>query len=456
MTCWAVKEMAGATVPSARALPNLAFVSNRIAEQPGLSLSAAAGHAGRQAASRLFSNPKTEVSGLLQGHVSRVSERCAGHSLVLAAQDTTVVDYSGHVATEGLGPISYRDSVQGLLAHSSLIMTPNGCPLGVGHLDIWARSLEKKGSAAERRKKPTEQKESYKWIRGLHATEQALAAYLDAGNRLLCIQDREGDIFDLLAAQRHPGTDLLIRAAHPRMVEVAGRSGRLDLFTAVANAEVAGECLVNIPRKEKSPARSATMVLRFQQVSVMPPQNGVKRPEAPPQIVTVIDARERPQKEGDKEISWTLLTTLPVTDAASAAKIVNYYTRRWLIERLHYTLKSGLQIERLQFDDAHTLSNALAVYWIVAWRTLHLTHVAREEPNSPANKVLEADELAVLEQTESAPVTTTQQAIIAIAKLGGYRPTKNGAPPGAKSLWIGMRKLEAMAEFYRLIKHRIS
>lgn len=38
------------------------------------------------------------------------------------------------------------------------------------------------------------------------------------------------------------------------------------------------------------------------------------------------------------------------------------------IERFHYTLKQGCTVERLQFEEAHTLKNALALYSIVAWR----------------------------------------------------------------------------------------
>jgi len=56
-----------------------------------------------------------------------------------------------------------------------------------------------------------------------------------------------------------------------------------------------------------------------------------------------------------------LITTLPVPDQAALVRVLEYYTRRWGIERLHFTLKSGLRIERLQFDDATSLKHALAV-----------------------------------------------------------------------------------------------
>jgi len=275
------------------------------------------------------------------------------------------------------------------------------------------------------------------------------------------IADREADIFEYMTAPRHANTDLLIRATSARNVEVVGppvktRTGKMvaagtaSLLESIAGSPVLGEVVVSVPRKGNSPERSATLELRAGTVSILPPVNGVKKAAAKPQTMTVVQARERTQSEEGEAISWTLLTTLPVQDAAAAMRMVEYYTRRWGIERLHYTLKSGLQIERLQFDDAHSLSNALAIYWIVAWRIMHLTYVAREDPTSPAHWVLEKDELTVLALKEGKSVKTAHEAITAIAKLGGYRPTPKGLPPGVKVLWIGIRKLEAMVEGWKL------
>lgn len=51
-----------------------------------------------------------------------------------------------------------------------------------------------------------------------------------------------------------------------------------------------------------------------------------------------------------------------------AARCVQWYTYRWLIERYHYTLKSGYGIENLQLESADRINMALATYTIVAWR----------------------------------------------------------------------------------------
>jgi len=77
-----------------------------------------------------------------------------------------------------------------------------------------------------------------------------------------------------------------------------------------------------------------------------------------------------------------------------------------MIERLHYTLKSGLRAERLQIDDAESLSHALALYYVVACRLLQLTYLARHAPERPAAEVLHPAELAVLAAAEGKPIHT--------------------------------------------------
>jgi hypothetical protein len=480
MSNWAEEEMAGAQLPDERFRKNAGFICERLAENSGVSFSVATGHAGRQAASRLFSNEKTSSDGLLYGHVEKTVERCGGHNVLLVPQDTTFLNYTSHVAKEGLGPIQGINQ-KGLQAHSALATTEAGVPLGILHLDMWARDPKEKGVAARRRKRPVEDKESHKWIEGKQAVQDSLSGHLDNGGHAVVIQDREADVFALFIDPRHPNLHLVVRAAHPRRVEIVGKPAAqvpqkagavsepkkvppLYLFDAVLNSPVLGTHTVVVPRKGKVAQRAVCLELRAQAVVLRAPNNGKASPLAYSEPLWIVDATEKiafeqgdPQAGGRVErLSWTLITTLPVSSASEAQKIVEYYTRRWVIERLHLTLKSGIGIERLQFDDVNTLSNALAVCWIAAWRILWLTYQARESPNQPSSTVLEEDEEAVLEYVEGKTIATVKEAITAIAKLGGYRPSPKAAPPGVKALWTGLRKLEGMVEFYGIIKHRIS
>ena len=139
--------------------------------------------------------------------------------------------------------------------------------------------------------------------------------------------------------------------------------------------------------------------------------------------VWIICATEVNPPPGVEPLQWVLLYTLPVADLEAACRVRRYYSRRWLVERLHYTLKSGLGTEKLQIDDAVSL----ALYYVVAWRLLYLTYTAREKPEAPATTVLDADELAVLEAATGKPVPTVAAMVTAISRLGGYQPVPERA-----------------------------
>src|SRR5439155_790677 len=76
-------------------------------------------------------------------------------------------------------------------------------------------------------------------------------------------------------------------------------------------------------------------------------------------------------------IEWLLLTTVPVTDAASAWERVTWYTYRWRVERYHLVLQSGCRSEQRQLATAPRLAACLALYSVIASRLLQLTYQAR-------------------------------------------------------------------------------
>src|SRR6266496_5598897 len=98
---WAAREMAGALLPNERCRPNLVQIAENIASNGGASFSSACGHAGRQAARRLFRNERTNPEGLMNGHVQQTAARCSELDLVLCIQDTTILDYTTHRGKKG-------------------------------------------------------------------------------------------------------------------------------------------------------------------------------------------------------------------------------------------------------------------------------------------------------------------------------------------------------------------
>ncbi len=107
---------------------------------------------------------------------------------VLIAQDTTYFNYTSHPATEGLGPMG-SGLDQGLLLHSALAMTTDGVPLGIAAEILWARDPATQGKSADRKQRPIEDKESYRWLQ--------IQEQVAAGIHTVLIGAREADIYNL-------------------------------------------------------------------------------------------------------------------------------------------------------------------------------------------------------------------------------------------------------------------
>ena len=440
---WAHQEFAGSQVPDRRFIPQLSGIASNLARNCEISFSNAVGHGGRQGANRLFRNDDTETDGLLSGHYEQTAARCAQEELVLLVQDTTYLDYTTHKATKGLGPIGTTlQALSGLVAHSVLGVSVEGQPLGILHLDIWARDPQSTPSAGTRRNRLSDDKESRKWADGLKSVQSRLSA----NQRALVVCDREADVFLFLAAPRRKNIDLLVRAAQPRSVEIPTGDGshKSDLLTAASQADEVARMNVTVPAKPGRAERVAAVTIRAVTLTMQPPRHARIEEHSKPISLTVVEARESASDELADPIHWVLITTKQCTTASDYSQMVTYYSRRWVIERLHYTLKSGCKVERLQIDDADALRMALSIYFVVAWRLLWLTYIARTDPQRPAAEVLEKAEIEVLEAATGKTINTITVAVLAIASLAGHVHYKTAPPPGPKTLWRGIRKLDGM------------
>jgi hypothetical protein len=323
------------------------------------------------------------------------------------------------------------------------------------HVNIWARKDSVVPKRNRRRERPTSKKESKKWLDGLRATARALPP----GQEVIVVADREADVFDLFAARRRRGVHLLIRACSPRRVQPDASDSAetvaiIKLTEAIEAAPIAGEMTVDVPRKPGQPQRMARLTVQYCNMSILPPLNGIRSKSSVAQHVTVIRVAEIAPPNGVEPIIWLLLSTKPVADLEAACEMVHYYTLRWTIERLHFTLKSGcLNVERVQIDDGDALMNALALYYIVAWRVLHLTYLARTEPDEPADRVLSNAEMSVLAAAAKRPILTVADAMREIATLAGHPHYANAPTPGVKRICRGMLILMAMVAGWELARN---
>ena len=145
------------------------------------------------------------------------------------------------------------------------------------------------------------------------------------------------------------------------------------------------------------------------------------------------------------------MTTLPIETFEQVWQAVQWYSYRWLIERFHFTLKSGCRIEELQLRSKDRLLKALATYSIVAWRLMSLTYQARLTPEASCEQVLEPKEWKLLRRkfspkSRSKKPPTLRQAMVWIAQLGGFLARKGDGDPGLQTLWRGLGKLQFLLE----------
>ena len=326
--------------------------------------------------------------------------------------------------------------------HSCLAVSGEGEPLGLLHQYTWSRN-ERAGKRGQRRKKPTREKESQRWLDTLTAAEVGV----DDAGCLVHVGDREADIYELFVQPRRASSELLIRAEHNRKVD--GELGYL--IATLEQATILGHLSIEVQRNPKRPTRQATLSIRAISVTIAVPRNGQHPKTAQPVPMNALLVSEEAPVDGGEPIRWLLLTTLPIETFEQACQCVRWDSLRWLIERFHFTLKSGCRIEQLQLETAQRLLNALATYSIVAWRLMWLTYHARLAPNDSCEMILQPGEWRLVRRkfepkNRSKKPPTIRQSVRWIAQLGGFLARKDDGEPGLKTLWRGLGVLHHLLE----------
>lgn len=448
MQQWAAQELRHAQLGDQRLKRRLVRMVEDLAAQPTASVPQASGTwAATKAVYRFWDSEQVTPEAIRASHRQSTVERLSGEVAVLAVQDTTDLDFAHHPATQGLGPLENQYQ-NGLKVHSALAVSVQGVPLGMLHQAVWARDPATVGKRHQRRKRETQDKESQRWLTALAASQQTVPDHVT----VITVADSEADIYDLFALPRRAGSELLIRGTHDRRVDQAGY-----LWETLLDSPVCGYYQLEVRRKEGQPARHATLSVRYLTLAVQPPRHHLKRATLQPVQLSAILVVEEAPPVGVTPIIWLLWTSLPVPDLDVALRCVRWYSYRWLIERYHFVLKSGCRLEDLQLETAERIQRALATYGIVAWRLLWLTHEARQNPDTPCDRVLEPAEwqslYCRLHKTSRPPATppTLRQAVRWIAQLGGFLGRTSDGEPGVQTIWLGLRRLEDMAAMWQLL-----
>lgn len=448
MHTWAEKEVQFMNFKDQRLTKRCLSLLKALGESPTASIpEACQSSAATKAAYRFFDNDRIDSEEIRKGFFNATIERIKDHQIVFGLSDATNIVYTSHKHLKGKGVLR-NFKARGFSEHSIFVTTPEEQPLGLLYQKIWGRDPKDYGKRSLRKNLPIEKKESYRWIESLTAFSSGVPLSIKG----IFIGDRGGDIFELFSAPRGKNIELLIRATHDR--RLANESQKL--FKILANLTVAGTMDVEVGRGPNKPKRVASCTIRYTSVQFKNFRNN-----AASQPLNVIYIKEAGVAENiDNPIEWRLITTMPINSLEDAKEYVQWYASRWLIERFHFTLKSGCKVEDLQLEEADRIERAISLYTIIAWRIMFITYSARISPNTLCTKILNTDEWKALYcfvnkciVLPTAP-PTTKEAVNLLAKLGGFLGRKSDKDPGMKVIWRGLRRLRDITETYKIFADR--
>jgi hypothetical protein len=474
---WAANEFQGVELGDKRLNARLIKLCDTFSQAPESPINqACVDWAETKAAYRFFKNENIDTERIISAHRDKTAGRAANHRTVLAIQDTSYLIYTNHSKTQGLGKISLKkgkniDKIysRGLVMHTCLALTTKGTPLGLLDQKIFARELRprhgrrNKGGRSIHDILPVEDKESYRWIETLKTTTEKASSE----TQVITVCDRECDFYDFFKAAEKSASTVLVRASQNRTVNRRSRYAEKEvakLWDHVMSKPIAGSYNVSVSAIEKTRhckgriARTSQMEVRFGGFKMNPPRNNPKhKKEVLPNIqMYAIYVLEKHPPEGEDAVEWMLLTNQPVINFDEACKWISWYSLRWRIEMYFKVLKSGFRVEACRLGTADRLICYLTLMSIVAWRLFTITLIARTDSSTPCSEFLSEVEWTVLliksSRNGNLPVSPPPigEAVISIAKLGGYLARKKDGPPGTLVLWRGWKRLMDLAQGWTL------
>jgi len=353
-----------------------------------------------------------------------------------------------------LGLTNASEGGLGFMLHPSLVVDAINCfPYGYCHVHMYNRGLERQTDKHRYKLLGIEEKESYKWI----ASSLSAKEVLEGAALKVIIQDREGDIYEQFATIPDEKTDLIIRAKSDRNVGEGKK-----LFSKMAACEMAGTYNITVDgdRRKKQEKRKIQLEARFAEVELKNSSRTAKA-IAPTVKLWCVEAKEAGGTKHKQGVCWRLLTTIPVTTFEHALMVIDWYSRRWMIEEVFRILKKeGYDVEASELGSGTSVKKLclLTLDAIIKLFQMSIAYATDEEEGIPETICFTNEQVKCLHAQSSKLEGRTEKqknpyrqgslryATWIIARLGGWKGYASQRKPGITTLWIGMER------FYNIFK----
>jgi hypothetical protein len=368
---------------------------------------------------------------------------------VLLIEDTSGINYSSQKHKRDNGYISNHG--KGVLLHSCIATSLDGILLGVMNQIAYNREEAHDNSLSkeQKKKRPIEEKESYRWIQSFQNCHADMPDYI----KTITVCDREGDFYEFISEIDSNDRSFLIRIAQNRV-----SMDNEKIMNAVSMQEVLKTIQITVPRNSHKnlPERKTNVEIRVKQCDIKRPAILNKNQELPKSISAyIIHVKEVNSPAGVEPIEWFLMTNDEI-NVDNVLDYIKYYKQRWLIERFHYVLKSGCNVEKIQARTMDVTVSIITMYSIIAVLIMNMTYQARINPELPCSEYFEEEEWKALycfaNKTNKPPdkVYNIQDAVKYLSWLGGTKTAPSDGPPGLKKIWKGLENFYMIYEYSKV------
>lgn len=437
-------NFAGARLGDQRRTKRLVQSADALLAHPGGTLPEKLGNpAAQKGVYHLAQCEQVTHASVLTPHLELTRQRiAAATSQVLNLHDSTELDFTSKTSLKDLGHVGKGRNSRGYIAHHSLAVVAGSRDVLGLTSQILHRRVLRDGDETRAQLRECPDRESRLWQRGCEA--------LEAARPVVDIADRGADLFEFLDFEHRTGRRYVVRSKSDRQCEIDGPEGpqTVRLHGYARQLEACGHYTLEIPARDKRPARTARVRVAASAVRLLPPR--VRRGEHgdDPLASVVVYVGEQEPPEGVEPLEWILLTNVPADSLGQARERADWYSHRWIIEEFHKAQKTGCGIEKLQFTSTERLEPMIALLSVVSVEMVRLRDAARNEETAdrPAQEYVPALYVTVLSAWRWSQIRemTVKEFYMALARLGGHQNRKSDHPPGWQVLWRGRTKLESM------------